>query len=129
MSSEGISELFAAYTDALNDFDADAITELFTYPATIWQFGKGHVFADREDLLENVEALLAAFDGAGVVTSTFDIETSTAPDGTGSAFASVLWAQDDAAGEAVHEFRCVYLLVLDDGEWFIASVINPPDYD
>jgi hypothetical protein len=122
-----IDDLFAAYTDALNDFDADAIVELFAYPATIWQFGKGHVFADRDDLLENVEALLAAFDSAGVVTSSCAIETAEAPEGVGSAFATVLWTQDDAQGEPVHEFHCSYLLVPDDGEMFIASVINPLD--
>ncbi|MEO0496378.1 MAG: nuclear transport factor 2 family protein [Pseudomonadota bacterium] len=129
MSDAAINQLFAAYADALNDFDADAIVDLFAYPATVWQFGKGHVFSDREDLMDNVEALLSAFDGAGVVTSACTIEMAEAPTGAGSAFASVLWTQDDAKGETVHEFRCGYLLVPDDGEWYIASVINPAEDD
>lgn len=129
MADAGTEDLFAAYADALNDFDAEAIVDLFAYPATVWQFGKGHVFSDRDDLLDNVDALLAAFDSAGVVTSSYTIETNEAPIGTGSAFASVLWRQDDAEGQVIHEYRCGYLLVPDNGDWFIASVINPAEDD
>ncbi|MEO0636227.1 MAG: DUF4440 domain-containing protein [Pseudomonadota bacterium] len=127
MVPSGIAALFADYADGLNDFDADAIVDLFAFPATVWQFGKGHVFADADELLENVEALLAAFDGAGVVTSSFSIRSALQPDGGSSACAAVDWTQENASGEIIHTFRCAYLLLLDDEQWFIASVINEPD--
>ncbi|MEO1399380.1 MAG: nuclear transport factor 2 family protein [Pseudomonadota bacterium] len=129
MPSAGITALFAAYADALNDFDAGAIVDLFAFPNTIWQFGKGHVFADADDLLENVETLLKAFDGAGVVTSSFHLDSSHCLETGSSAHATASWTQQDAEGETIHAFRCTYLLLLDNGELFIASVVNEPEDD
>jgi hypothetical protein len=36
-----IRRLFAAYAAGFDDADPEAITELFAWPATIWQFGEG----------------------------------------------------------------------------------------
>ena len=38
----------------------------------------------------------------------------------GAAFASVVWRQEDDAGEVLHEFACHYLLIDRDGAWRIA---------
>src|SRR4051794_24936191 len=65
-----IRALFAAYGAAFDDADAESVTALFAWPATIWQLGEGHVFEDADDLAENVEALMEVFDGAGIVVTT-----------------------------------------------------------
>ena len=45
-----IRALFSAYAAGFDDADAEAVTALFAWPATIWQFGAGHVFEDAEEL-------------------------------------------------------------------------------
>ena len=126
MSGQGgeieIRELFAAYGAGFDDADASAITDLFAWPATIWQLGDGHIFEDEEDLAENVEALIDVFDEAGIVLTTPDIrDIRTAG---AAAFATVAWRQENEAGEALHEFSCSYMLVQRDAEWRIATVVN-----
>ena len=39
----------------------------------------------------------------------------------------MFWRQEDAAGEAMHEFTCHYMLVDEDGTWRIAAVVNEPE--
>jgi hypothetical protein len=74
MSGQGgenaIRRMFVDYGAGFDDADATAITDLFAWPATIWQFGEGHVFEDAEELEENVEALMDVFDEAGIVLTT-----------------------------------------------------------
>ena len=86
---------------------------LFAWPATIWQFGEGHVFEDVEDLAENIDALIDVFDEAGIAVTTPDVK-EVRVFGT-TAFAHVAWRQEDSAGELLHEFSCQYLLVHEDG--------------
>ena len=119
---EAIRSIFADYGAGFDDADATAITDLFAWPATIWQFGEGHVFADSEDLEENVEALIDVFDDAGIVLTLPEIREIRIV-GT-AAFAHVAWRQEDEGGEALHEFACSYMLVERDGEWRIATVVN-----
>ena len=64
-----IRSLFSAYAAGFDDADAEAVTALFAWPATIWQFGEGHVFEDAEELSENVDALIDVFDEAGIVST------------------------------------------------------------
>ena len=52
----------------------EAVTALFAWPATIWQFGEGHVFEDAEELAENVEALIDVFDEAGIISTMPDVK-------------------------------------------------------
>ena len=118
----GIRELFTAYGAGFDDADATAISDLFAWPATIWQFGEGHVFEDAEELEENVEALIDVFNDAGIVLTTPDIREIRMAGG--AAFADVAWRQENEAGEALHEFTCSYMLVSQDGEWRIATVVN-----
>ena len=118
----GIRELFAAYGAGFDDADATAITDLFAWPATIWQFGEGHVFEDAEELEENVEALIDIFDEAGIVLTIPDIRDIRMAGA--AAFVNVAWRQENEAGEALHEFTCSYMLVERDGEWRIATVVN-----
>jgi ketosteroid isomerase-like protein len=118
----GIRELFESYGAGFDDADASAITALFAWPATIWQFGEGHVFEDEEDLAENVEALIDIFDEAGIVLTTPEI-TELRMAGP-AAFATVAWRQENEAGEALHEFTCSYMLVQRHGDWRIATVVN-----
>jgi ketosteroid isomerase-like protein len=117
-----IRGLFAAYGAAFDDADAEAVTALFAWPATIWQFGEGHVFADEGELAENVEALIDVFDEASIVVTIPEARDIRVAGET--AFATVAWRQEDEAGETLHEFTCHYMLLRRDGGWRIATVVN-----
>src|SRR6185369_11066190 len=94
-----IRDLFAVYGAAFDDADERAVTGLFAWPATIWQFGEGHIFEDDDDLAENVEALMDVFDEAGIVVTTPDVRDLRVAGAT--AFATVDWRQENEAGEAL----------------------------
>ncbi len=98
------------------------MTALFAWPATIWQFGEGHVFEDADELAENVEALIDVFDEAGIVITTPEVRDVRVAGA--AAFANVVWRQEDDAGEKLHEFACSYLLLRRGGAWRIATVVN-----
>ena len=117
-----VRQVFAAYAAGFDAADAPAITKLFVYPAMIWQFGTGHVFADEAELAENVEALIDVFDEAGIKRLIPDMRSVQAAGN--SAFADVLWRQEDEAGEVLHRFACRYLLVRDAVGWRIATVVR-----
>ncbi|WP_181706613.1 nuclear transport factor 2 family protein [Chthonobacter rhizosphaerae] len=124
-----IEALVDSYAAGINDHDVDAILDCFLYPSVIWQFGKGHVFADAEEMAENVKAVLKLYDEAGAVLSTPTITDVSVHGGT--ALVTVEWDQEDADGEAVFDFACHYHLLLDGPEWRIAGVVNimPADDD
>jgi ketosteroid isomerase-like protein len=123
MSDEDeIRDLFAAYGAGFDDADAAAVTALFAWPATIWQFGEGHVFEDADQLAENVEALIDVFDEASIIVTVPEVREIRVA-GVG-AFASVLWRQEDADSQLLHEFTCQYLLIRHDGAWRIATIVN-----
>jgi ketosteroid isomerase-like protein len=124
-SEAEIRGLFAAYGAAFDDADADAVTALFVWPATIWQFGEGHVFEDDEELAENVEALIDVFDEASIVVTTPEMRDVRVAGKT--AFATVAWRQEDESGDILHEFTCHYMLLRRDGAWRIATVVNEAD--
>jgi ketosteroid isomerase-like protein len=117
-----IAALFAAYAEAMDDADAEAVTDLFVWPTTIWQFGTGHVFEDAEALQENVEALIDVFDEAGIISTEPAVEAIRTAGGAG--FASVRWRQHDSDGALLHEFVCQYLLVHHAEAWKIATIVN-----
>ena len=117
-----IRDLFSAYASGFDDADAEAVTALFAWPATIWQFGFGHVFEDAEELQENVDALIDVFDEAGIVTT--EPEVKEVRVSGPSAFASVIWRQHDDSGEMLNEFSCQYLLIHHEGAWKIATIVN-----
>jgi ketosteroid isomerase-like protein len=117
-----IRALFAAYGEAFDDSAPEAVTDLFAYPAIIWQLGDGHVFDDAEELAENVEALMDVFEQAGIVVTIPHVRDLRIAGQT--AFAAVAWRQEDAGGEVLHEFACQYLLLLRDATWRIATVVN-----
>ena len=119
---EAIAQLFEDYLTGFNDFDPDRICDCFAMPATIWQHGKGHVFNDEEELLENIEALLGALDKEGVTVSEFHVASCHI---SGSAALVTLdWSQETADGEAALEFTCHYQLLFDGDDWTIAMVVN-----
>jgi ketosteroid isomerase-like protein len=117
-----IRALFTAYAAGFDDADAEAVTALFAYPATIWQLGEGHVFDDADDLAENVEALIDVFEEAGIVVTTAEVREVRIAGS--AAVASVDWRQEDSSGEALHEFTCRYMLLHQDDAWRIATVVN-----
>ncbi|MBO0664323.1 hypothetical protein LQ948_16225 [Jiella sp. MQZ9-1] len=119
-----IVRLFSTYAEGFDDFDLDKVLSCFAYPVTIWQLGKGTVFADAEELAENVEALFDVFEAEEIVQSRFAIGEA-ASDGNG-AFVGLSWTQERLAGEIAMEFRCRYALRRDDftADWRIALVIN-----
>lgn len=121
-AEEAIAQLFDDYQAGFNDYDIERICDCFALPAVIWQHEKGHVFADDEELIENIEALLKALEKEGVAHSDFQVVSSHV---SGSAALVTLeWSQEDADGEAVFEFTCHYQLVQDGADWMIACVIN-----
>lgn len=119
-----IAALFQAYAEGFDDFDAESIAATFAFPATIWQSGKGHVFIEREEIVENVEALLAVFEREEIVHSHFEIVDCSADES--SAYAVLDWRQEREDGEAALEFTCRYALVKSDAEprWRIALAVN-----
>ena len=117
-----IHALFAAYGGGFDDADPDAVTVLFAWPATIWQFGEGHVFEDEDELSENVDALMDVFDEAGIVSTTPEVKEVRVAGSTG--FADVIWRQVDSPGELLHEFSCQYFLLNHGGAWRIACIVN-----
>lgn len=121
-AEEAIAQLFDDYQAGFNDYDIDRICDCFALPAIIWQHQKGHVFADDEELIENIEALLKALEKEGVTHSDFQVVSSHV---SGSAALVTLdWIQESADGEAVFEFTCHYQLIQDGADWVIACVVN-----
>ena len=122
-----ILTLFETYAAGFDDFDAEAIADCFAYPCTIWQFGRGNVFVDRDDLKENIEALLDVFDKEEIVQSSFTLHGFEEANGTG--FARLSWRQDREGGEPALAFSCVYALLLGPDGWHIATVFNDDPED
>ncbi len=121
-AASDIRALFSAYAAGFEDADAEAVTALFAWPATIWQFGAGHIFEDAEELQENVDALIDVFDEAGIVTTEPEVmEVRVAGP---SAFAAVLWQQRDDHDALLNEFSCQYLLIKHEGAWKIVTIVN-----
>ncbi len=119
---DAIETLFQDYADGFNDLDAHAIANCFTFPVTIWQLGKGHVFADEEELLENIDALLGVLDGEEIVHSDFEFLSHAVSGPT--ALATLSWRQERANGEVALAFICHYLLIARDEGAVIAMVVN-----
>ncbi|MEP3231804.1 MAG: nuclear transport factor 2 family protein [Hyphomicrobiales bacterium] len=120
--SNDIATLFQDYADGMNDMDAEAIAELFAYPVTIWQLGKGYVFDDADDLIENIETLLDAYDKAGVTYSEPEIGPTHVT--KAAAFATISWRQQDEMGDVIHAFHCDYTLVKQHSDWLITNIVN-----
>lgn len=120
--SNDIASVFQDYADAMNDVDAEAIADLFAYPVTIWQLGKGYVFDDTEDLIENIETLLDVFEEAGVIYS--EPEIGPVHVTKVAAFATISWRQQDEIGDVIHVFHCDYTLVKQHSDWLITTVVN-----
>lgn len=117
-----IEALIETYGAGFDDYDVDAVTACFVYPAVIWQMGKGHVFADAEEMAENIQALFKAYEEAGIVASAFDI-TTLAVDGP-SALATVEWEAEDGEGVVVMDFTCQYQMLFQNDRWAVASIVN-----
>lgn len=117
-----IAELFEAYSAGFDDYDGEAVADCFAFPAVIWQFGKGNVFVDEEDLQENIEKLFAALEKEGVVRSEYSVLSAHVSGEV--ALVSLAWVQSDANDEPVFEFTCHYQLLFDDDEWLIAMIVN-----
>ena len=117
-----IAALFEDYRAGFNDFDAETILDCFAFPATIWQFGKGYVFQDEEELAENIDMLLAAVDKEGVTYSEY-ATVACHISGT-AALVTLDWNQQGEDGDTVLAFTCHYHLIRDDDEWLISTIVN-----
>ena len=125
--SNDIATLFQDYADGMNDMDAEAIADLFAYPVTIWQLSKGYVFEDADDLIENIETLLDAYDKAGVTYSEPEIGPTHVT--KAAAFATISWRQQDEMGDVIHAFHCDYTLVKQHSDWLITNIVNEQPVD
>ncbi|MAB00504.1 MAG: hypothetical protein CMN86_19725 [Stappia sp.] len=121
---DAVLQLFDDYRTAFDDFDAEAIADCFSYPAVIWQFGKGNVFVDEEELLENIDKLLSALDQEGVVNSDYEVVSGDVEGDAG--LVTLAWTQSTADGEPVFEFTCHYHLIYAGTDWSIAMIVNEP---
>jgi hypothetical protein len=121
---QAVQSVLDAYAAGFDDFDAEAVADCFAYPATLWQGGRGNVFDDAEDLIENIEALLDIFEREEIVHSSFRIKDAAFGKDSGTALLS--WRQERADGDAALEFTCRYLFVRDgeDGSWRIATTVT-----
>ncbi|MCP1198551.1 hypothetical protein [Notoacmeibacter sp. MSK16QG-6] len=106
-----IAALFDAYRDGFDDFDAETIVDCFAFPVTIWQFGKGNVFNEPDDLLENIDALLDVLGREEIASSDYEIKNCEIAGST--AFATIDWTQSRADGEEAWRFTCHYTLLSD----------------
>jgi hypothetical protein len=122
-TEEAIEELFERYAEAFGDFDGEAVCAGFHFPTIIWQFDKANLFADAEELMENIEALFAVLEREDIVQSDFEILDLAVMDN--SALALVEWTQSRADGEAAWTFTCSYHLIGLDGRWGIVTIVNP----
>lgn len=125
--SNDIATIFQDYADGMNDMDPEAITDLFAYPVTIWQLGRGYIFDDAEDLAENIETLLDVFEQAGVIYS--EPEIGPVHVTKAAAFATVFWRQQDEIGDVIHAFHCDYTLVKQHSDWLITMIVNEQPVD
>lgn len=117
-----IEALVEAYASGFDDYDPEAVAACFAYPAVIWQAGKGHVFANPDEMVENVSALLKVYEEAGIVLSSFEVgELFVTGD---AALATVEWEQENADGVVLMDFTCHYQLVFDGRMWRIAMIMN-----
>ncbi len=124
----GIEAMFERYAAGFDDFDADAVLDCFRFPATLWQSGRGNVFADEDELLENVEALLAVFEREEIVRSVFTVVDDCTAE-RDVAYAVLDWRQERADGEAALEFRCRYTLAREEtregeDDWRIVLAVS-----
>ncbi|MDD7911120.1 MULTISPECIES: DUF4440 domain-containing protein [Pseudovibrio] len=119
-----LSELFDRYADGYDDYDAAAIVDCFAFPCVVWQMDQGHVFADIEELTENIDALLEVHRENGVTQSTYEV-ISTHISGT-TAHVTLDWQQEDDDGEAVFDFTCHYTVIQIDDAWRIMNIVNEP---
>lgn len=119
-----VESLFRGYAEGFDDFDLPKVLDCFAYPVTIWQLGKGTVFADSGELAENVEALFDVFESEEITHSDFSV--LEARSSGNAAFVALEWRQERSDGEPAMEFRCRYALRRNDlsGHWLIALVIN-----
>lgn len=119
---DAVLALFEDYQAGFNDFDPEQISDCFALPVTIWQFGKGHIFKDEDEIHENITALLAACEKEGVVYSRFEIVSQHVSDSC--AMATLFWRQEDVDGRAIFAFSCHYHLIKEGEDWSIALVCN-----
>ena len=119
-----VESLLRGYAEGFDDFELRKVLDCFAYPVTIWQLGKGTVFADADELAENVEALFEMFESEDIVRS--DLSVIEAHSSGNAAFVTLTWRQERSDGEVAMEFRCRYALRRNDlsGHWLIALVIN-----
>ncbi|MTI18813.1 DUF4440 domain-containing protein [Rhodobacteraceae bacterium RKSG542] len=120
-----VNELFDRYADGYEDYDPQAIASCFAYPTVIWQLEEGHIFRDNEELIENLDALLDVHREYGIMQSVYEV-VSVDVNGN-SAFVTLDWQQEDEEGDVVFDFTCHYVLMLLEGEWKIATIINEPN--
>lgn len=125
--SNDIATVFQDYADAMNDMDAEAMIDLFAYPVTVWQLGRGYVFEDADALQDNIETLLDVFDKAGVIYSEAEIGPTHVT--KASAFATVSWRQQDEIGDVIHAYNCDYTLVKQHSDWLITMIVNEEAVD
>ena len=121
-----IAGLFEAYQAAYDDYDAEALAACFVYPCTIWQFGKGNVFVDSDELLENIEALLDVLEGEEIVATRHEImHLSICGD---TAHATLAWRHMREDDEEAMGFTCHYMLLRHEaqtgGRWLVATIVN-----
>ncbi len=119
-----LSELFDNYADGYEDYDTARISDCFAFPCVVWQLDAGHVFKDKVELIENIDALLEVHREHYVTSSIYEVVSSHISGSTASV--SLDWQQEDDEGEVVFDFTCHYLLINIEGAWKIASIVNEP---
>lgn len=119
-----LSELFDSYADGYEDYDPAAIVDCFAFPCVVWQLEEGHVFSNKSELIENIEALLDVHREHYITSSIYEVVSSHISGSTASI--SLDWQQEDDEGEVVFDFTCHYLLINIEGTWKIASIVNEP---
>lgn len=117
-----IVQFFDDYQVGFNDYDIEWICDCFVLFIIIWQYDKGYVFNDDEELIENIEVFLRVLEKEGVSYFEFQVVFSYV---SGFLVLVILdWIQEDVDGELVFEFICYYQLFQDGMDWMIVGIVN-----
>lgn len=119
MSRAEVQRFFAAYRDAFDRLDGDAVADLWHVPSGIADtapgatHGRVQIWADDAPMRSNMRALCAAYAATDYGRAEFEIEDHV-PLGPHHAFANLRWTLQRRDGSPLQRFRTGYQLLRTD---------------
>jgi hypothetical protein len=119
-----MEELFKKYTQAFDQLDASAITDLYMIPCSISDGDGANVYSNRESLIEKFSLNCSTLKQAGYQHSKFNVLDTTR---LGNAAKAVIVGWQVITAGSVFEFRALYICHRINGSWRIFSTHVYPD--